>query len=379
MDMSGFSGTVTFGGSEPWFSVDVSSVAFSIGSLEIRWYGIFIAVGLLLALLYAMHYAKSFGIDNDRMMDVCFLSIIIGVIGARLYYVVFNYQKEFAGQPFSEVFRIDKGGLAIYGGIIFGLLSGYFLCKWRKIRALPMLDLASIGFLIGQSIGRWGNFTNQEAFGCNTTLPWGMYSSATNAYLSSASSQLSQMGVAVDPTQPVHPCFLYESIWCLVGFLFIHFVLRKHRRYDGQIFLTYLLWYGLGRFWVEELRTDSLMMGPYRISRFIAGICVVGAAILLVVFRKRRSIFGEEGLRLQLAAEAEEKERRKAAKNARCAQQAVTEPADECGAADVESESGEAVPATEPADECGATDVESESDEAVPATEPAIDDHPTDR
>ena len=134
-------------------------------------------------------------------------------------------------------------------------------------------------------------------------------------------------------------------------------MLRKHRRYDGQIFLTYLLWYGLGRFWVEELRTDSLMMGPYRISRFIAGICVVGAAILLVVFRKRRSIFGEEGLRLQLAAEAEEKERRKAAKNARCAQQAATEPAGECGAADVESESGE----------------------AVPATEPAIDDHPTDR
>lgn len=314
--MSGFSGTVTFGGSDPWLSVDVRAVAFTIGSLEIRWYGIFIAAGLLLALLYAMHYARSFGVDDNRMTDVCFLSIIIGVIGARAYYVVFNYQKEFAGQPFSEVFRIDKGGLAIYGGIIFGLLSGYFLCKWRKVRALPMLDLASIGFLIGQTFGRWGNFTNQEAFGCNTSLPWGMYSSATNAYLTGVSSDLAQMGVTVDPTQPVHPCFLYESIWCLIGFLFLHFVLRKRRRYDGQIFLCYLLWYGLGRFWIEELRTDSLMMGPYRISRFIAGICVIGAAILLLVFRKRRSVFGEAGLNAQLAAEAEAKAARIAAKAA---------------------------------------------------------------
>lgn len=352
--MSGFSGTVTFGGSDPWLSVDVNAVAFTIGSLEIRWYGIFIAAGLLLALLYAMHYARSFGVDDNRMTDVCFLSIIIGVIGARAYYVVFNYQKEFAGLPFSEVFRIDKGGLAIYGGIIFGLLSGYFLCKWRKVRALPMLDLASIGFLIGQAFGRWGNFTNQEAFGCNTSLPWGMYSSATNAYLTSVSSDLASMGVTVDPTQPVHPCFLYESIWCLIGFLFIHFFLRKRRRYDGQIFLFYLFWYGLGRFWIEELRTDSLMMGPYRISRFVAGICVITAAILLIVFRKRRSVFGEAGLAAQLAAEA-------AAKAAKAAKSA--EPAEvpaELESGEPESESDE--PAEAPAE--SAPEAEAESEDA---------------
>ena len=359
--MSGFSGTVTFGGSDPWLSVDVNAVAFTIGSLEIRWYGIFIAAGLLLALLYAMHYARSFGVDDNRMTDVCFLSIIIGVIGARAYYVVFNYQKEFAGQPFTEVFRIDKGGLAIYGGVIFGLLSGYFLCKWRKIRALPMLDLASIGFLIGQAFGRWGNFTNQEAFGCNTSLPWGMYSSATNAYLTSVSSDLASMGVAVDPTQPVHPCFLYESIWCLIGFLFIHFFLRKRRRYDGQIFLFYLFWYGLGRFWIEELRTDSLMMGPYRISRFVAGICVITAAILLIVFRKRRSVFGEAGLAAQLAAEAAAK----AAKAAKSAEPAESETI----------ESTESTESTEP-DEPDEANEPDESTEPTESAEPTESNEP---
>lgn len=311
--MGGFSGTVTFGGSDPWFSVDINAVAFSIGSLEIRWYGIFIATGLILALLYAMHYAKSFGVDSDRMIDAVFIGIICGVIGARAYYVVFNYD-EFAGQPFTKLFMISEGGMAIYGGVIFGLVSGYFLCKWRKIKPLAMIDLASLGFLIGQILGRWGNFTNQEAFGSNTTLPWGMFSANTKAYLTSVQGELAAMGVTVDPNMPVHPCFLYESLWNLIGFLFLHFYVRKHRKYDGQIFLLYVFWYGLGRFWIEGLRTDSLMMGPYRVSQFLAGACVIVAGILLLVFRKRRSVFGEEGLAKQLAEEAAEKERRLAEK-----------------------------------------------------------------
>ena len=360
--MNGFSGPVTFGGSNPWLTLDINAVAFTVGSLEVRWYGVFIGVGLLLALLYAMHYAKSFGVDGDRMMDVAFLSIVIGVIGARLYYVVFNYN-EFKGQPFVETLKIYKGGLAIYGGIIFGLLSGYFLCKWRKIQPLAMLDLASIGFLIGQMLGRWGNFTNQEAFGCNTTLPWGMYSSATNNYLSSVQSQLAAMGITVDPTQPVHPCFLYESLWCLIGFLFLHFFLRKRRQYDGQIFLVYLLWYGLGRFWIEELRTDSLMMGPYRVSRFVSGICVIGAAVLLIVFRKRRSVFGEAGLTAQLAAEAAAK----AAKANAPATVADAEPAVPVEAAEQAAQNDAAEESDVPPESAPEAKAEGEPDSASPS------------
>ena len=317
--MNGFSGTVYFGGSPevsgstPWFSVDISSVAFSIGSFEVRWYGILIGLGLLLAMLYAFKYAKKFGIDGDRMIDVVFLSVIAGVIGARLYYVLFNLE-EYRSRPFVDIFKIYEGGLGIYGGIIGGMLVGYFLCKWRKVHPLAMLDLASLGFLIGQGIGRWGNFINQEAFGCNTDLPWGMYSSATNTYLTSQKAALAAQGVEVNPLAPVHPCFLYESLWCLAGFVLLHIFAQKWKKYDGQIFLLYMLWYGAGRFWIEELRTDSLMMGPYRISRFVAGICVIGSIILLIALRKRRSVFGEEGLRLQMEAIAAQKAENEAKK-----------------------------------------------------------------
>lgn len=311
----GFSGTVNFGSTanDPWLSVDISSVAFSIGELHIRWYGILIGLGMLLAILYVSKYARSFGVDSDRLLDVALVSIVVGVLGARLYYVVFNLD-EFIGEPWTEIFNIPDGGLAIYGGIIFGVLAGWLLCKWRKVNILPALDLAACGFLIGQCIGRWGNFTNQEAFGINTNLPWGMYSTRTNYYLVMMRSVLDNLGMDVDPTKPVHPCFLYESLWCLLGLILLHFVVRKRRQYDGQMFLLYVLWYGLGRFWIESLRTDSLMFGPYRASQMVAVICVVTALILLRVFRKRRSIFGEEGLKLQLAAEAEAKELKLAAK-----------------------------------------------------------------
>jgi len=318
--MNGFSGTVSFGSSSssPWFSLDINAVAFSIGQFEIRWYGILIGLGLLLALLYAFRNAERFGIDGDRMTDVVFLSVIIGIIGARAYYVIFNYS-EYAGRSFLDLFKIYEGGLGIYGGIIAGMLAGYFLCKWRKVHPLAMLDLASIGFLIGQGIGRWGNFMNQEAFGSNTTLPWGMYSQSTHDYLASVQSTLAAQGVTVDPSLPVHPCFLYESIWCLLGFLLLHIFSKKWKQYDGQIFLLYMLWYGAGRFWIEELRTDSLMMGPYRVSRFLAGAFVLASIVLLIVFRKRRSIFGAEGLRLQNEAIEAEKAKKAEEKSAKTA------------------------------------------------------------
>lgn len=308
-----FSGPVYFGGNpdtgSPWFSVDINSVAFSLFGREIKWYGIIIGLGLVLAMLYAFRRCKKFGIDADKMLDVILLGVIAGIIGARAYYVIFAWD-EYAGRSFWDIINISQGGMAIYGGVIGGLGVGYLACKWRKVCPLPMLDLASMGFLIGQGVGRWGNFMNQEAFGGNTTLPWGMYSAGTNRYLTSLSAQ----GVNVDPTMPVHPCFLYESIWCLLGFLLLHIFSKKFKKYDGQIFLLYILWYGLGRCVIEGLRTDSLMFGPYRISQLLAGLCVVVAAILLFVFRKRTVIFGEEGLEAQLAAEAAAKEAKLAAK-----------------------------------------------------------------
>ena len=306
--------TVNFGGVlDPWFSVNINPVAFEIGGIAVRWYGIFIGIGMILAVMYACRYAKQFGVDGDRMIDVAVLSILIGVLGARLYYVLFNLG-EYKNASLWDILNIRDGGLAIYGGIICGLLSAWGLCKWRKIKVLPMLDLGAIGFLIGQGLGRWGNFTNQEAFGCNTDLPWGMYSLRTNHYLTMHRLELLEQGIVVNPAQMVHPCFLYEFLWCLLGFLLIHFVVRKRRQYDGQILLLYIFWYGLGRFWIESLRTDSLMWGPYRISQLIAGVCVFVAGILLWSFRKRRSVFGEEGLKLQLAEEAVLKEQKAAAK-----------------------------------------------------------------
>ena len=310
----GFSGPVYFGGNpdaggSPWLTVDVDSVAFSLFGRDIMWYGILIGVGLILAVLYAFRRCRKFGIDSDKMLDVVIVGVIAGIIGARAYYVLFAWD-QYKGRSFWDIINISEGGLAIYGGVIFGLLFGYLACRWRKVRPLPMLDLACLGFLIGQGVGRWGNFMNQEAFGSNTSLPWGMYSEGTNRYLTSLVNQ----GYEADPLAPVHPCFLYESIWCLLGFLLLHIFSKKWKKYDGQIFLLYLLWYGFGRFFIEGLRTDSLMWGPYRISQLLAAACVIGSAILLIVFRKRREIFGEEGLKLQLAEEALLAEEKKAIK-----------------------------------------------------------------
>lgn len=315
--MKAFNGPVYFGANPangtPLFSIDVNAVAFTLGSFEVRWYGIFIALGILLAILYANFHARKFGVDPDKLIDVAIGSIIVGIIGARAYYVVFNFD-EYRNNLW-DIFKINEGGLAIYGGIVFGLLAGYLFCKLMKIRFLAGFDLAGLGFLIGQCLGRWGNFANQEAFGSNTTLPWGMYSSNTQNYLSMVKFDLADQGIIVDPTLPVHPCFLYESLWCLIGFIALHFF-AKRKKYDGQICLMYVAWYGLGRFWIEGLRTDSLMIGPFRVSQLLAALLVLASVTILVWLHKIKynNVFGEEGLKLQLAQEAEAKELAKAQK-----------------------------------------------------------------
>lgn len=263
--------------------MEINRVAFTVFGVPIYWYGVCIALGLLLGMLYAFRYAKSYGIDADRMVDVIFVSTIAAIIGGRAYYVAtapFEYQSVW------EMIDIRLGGVAIYGGVIGAFLMGALMCRLRKVPMLPMFDLAAQGFLIGQCIGRWGNFFNQEAFGGNTTLPWGMISENTQQYLQSVQQTLAAQGMTVDPSMPVHPTFLYESIWCGLGFLLL-WRYSKHRRFHGEMTLLYVMWYGFERFFVEGLRTDSLMVGNVRISQAVAALSVVAALVAWVVLRRK--------------------------------------------------------------------------------------------
>lgn len=257
----------------------VDRVAVSIGGFNIYWYGVIIAAGMLLAMLYAFHYADDFGINSDRLIDVVLVGAVMAIVCARIYYVAFA---PFEYDSLWDMIDIRQGGIAIYGAVIGAFVFGGLMAKIRKIPILPLFDLVGVCFLIGQGVGRWGNFVNQEAFGCNTTLPWGMYSEGTYAYLSGVQSTLAAQGVTVDPAMPVHPTFLYESLWCLAGFVMLTLLLKK-RRFNGELFLLYIIWYGLGRFWIEGLRTDALMLtANLRTSQLVALISVAVAAVLLV-------------------------------------------------------------------------------------------------
>lgn len=262
------------------FTIDPT--AFSIGNFEVQWYGIIIAVGLLLAVLYCFPRMKRFGLDADRASDVVIGGVIGGIIGARLYYVLpkwDEYQQATFKDTFLAVINTRNGGLAIYGGIIGAVLVGLVMCKIRKVKVIPMLDVAAIGFLIGQGIGRWGNFVNQEAFGTNTDFILGM----TGGRIQTAAAAMSDMNW----NEPVHPCFLYESIWCLLGFVLLAFW-SKRRKYDGQLILMYMAWYGLERSIVEGLRTDSLMVGNIRISQALSAVLFVTSVILQLIFFLQR-------------------------------------------------------------------------------------------
>lgn len=274
------SNTVVFPGLG--LQMEVNRVAFTLFGMEIYWYGLILATGLMVGILIGYAKAKKFGINADRMTDVILVTTVLAVICARLYYVVFypgNYE------TLADVFNFRDGGLAIYGSVIGAFFFGWLMCRARRVPTLAMLDLASIGFLAGQGIGRWGNFANQEAFGTNTTLPWGMYSAQTEAYLRSVSGELAAQGITVDPTAPVHPTFLYESLWCLLGMVLL-LCYVKHRKYDGEILLLYIAWYGAERCVVEGLRTDSLMWGSVRISQLVAGLSCVAALAVWYVGRR---------------------------------------------------------------------------------------------
>ncbi|MDD3428853.1 MAG: prolipoprotein diacylglyceryl transferase [Oscillospiraceae bacterium] len=270
----------------------INRVAFTVGSMPVYWYGVIIASGMLLAVLFAYYNAKKFGIDADRMLDVIMLGIVAGVVCARLYYVAFQIENY---HSLWDVINVRDGGLAIYGGVLGAFGIGCLLCKWRKIKILPMFDLTAMGFLIGQGIGRWGNFFNQEAFGSNTTMPWGMYSDGTHNYLAAMQETLAQQGIIVDPSMPVHPTFFYESVWCLAGFFLLAWYMKK-RRFDGEITLLYGIWYGAERAVVEGLRTDSLMWGSFRVSQMLAIVIVIVCSVLWVLGYKRAQRLLAQGI-----------------------------------------------------------------------------------
>ena len=290
---------------------DLPSVAFTIGSYDIHFYGIIIAFGFMLAVLYGGRMAYKWRMSLDGMTDVLIWGTVFGIVCARAYYVIFEWSY-YSAHP-AEIVQIWNGGLAIYGGIIGAFLFGGLACKWRKVPMLPMFDLAAMGFLIGQCLGRWGNFFNQEAFGCNTTLPWGMYSEATHDYLMGSTVTVPK-GTIIDPNLPVHPTFLYESIWCLVGFVLLTRYIKK-RKFNGDITLRYLIWYGAGRFWIEGLRTDSLYLFHWtlfgqriRVSQALSLVMVLVCAGILVYQFKVKKADGSNLFvkRVQQTTEAEE-------------------------------------------------------------------------
>lgn len=274
---------------------DADPTAFTIFGLEIQWYGLIITLGMFLAIIYAFSQMKRYGIDSDRAVDAVIGGIIGGIIGARLYYVILewdNYKDNLA-----DIFNIRLGGLAIYGGIIGALLIGGIVAKLRKVKLMPMLDIVGQGFLIGQCLGRWGNFFNQEAFGCNTDSIFGMTGGRIQSWISSNyinTNCYNNLKVELSPDAPVHPCFLYESVWCLIGFVILAIAARKMRKFDGQIFLMYTAWYGLGRAFIEGLRTDSLCIGNVRISQALAIICTVTSVLLLIIIGSKVKRMGSD-------------------------------------------------------------------------------------
>jgi len=274
---------VFFAGLERSFTVH--STALEIGGFTIQWYGVIIAFGFLLAVLFGGRMAFKWKMNLDKMVDVLIGGTIGGVLGARLFYVIFNWNP---GQSFFDIFRIWEGGLAIYGGIIGGLLGAFIVTRFNKLNFMNLMDLAGMSFLIGQGIGRWGNFTNQEAFGTNTALPWGMRSAQTAAYIAHNQALFAQRGIVADASQYVHPTFLYESLWVLLGFGLLYLFCRHWRTFSGQLILLYGVWYGLGRFFIEGLRLDALFIGAtnIRISQLISGLLVLGCLAAFIYFTR---------------------------------------------------------------------------------------------
>ena len=230
-------------------------IAFTIAGIEVRWYGVLIAFGMMLGVLIACKRAPKHSFKEDDVLDVCLWMLPMGVLGARIYYVIFNLEYY---HSFADAVNIRAGGLAIHGGLIFGMITVLLVCRHKGINPLNMLDLLFASVALGQAIGRWGNFFNGEAHGGPTDLPW---------------------GIIVDG-QKVHPTFLYESIWCLILFFALSWFDKNKSTAHGQTTALYMIFYSLERFFVEALRTDSLMIGPFKQAQVISLLAIICGVIL---------------------------------------------------------------------------------------------------
>ena len=262
----------------------VNKVAFTLpilGGLEIRWYGLIITVGMILAVLYAWLRTKEIGVSFDDLLDYAIFAILSGVLGARLYYVIMKGGYTSLG----EIFAIWNGGLAIYGGVIGGALAVYGVCRYKKMSFGKMADCIIPGVMIAQALGRWGNFFNGEAHG-------GVVAEGSPLYFLRMGLYPNEIA-GVSGMAYVHPTFFYESAWNVIGFVLIN-LLYKKKSFDGEVLFWYMAWYGFGRMFIEGLRTDSLMLGPFRISQLIGFLCfIVGTAMVIsmrvIAYRKGKA------------------------------------------------------------------------------------------
>ena len=254
--------------------ISFNKVALSLfGTIEVRWYGIIMVTGIILAFLYAYYRSKHEGVSFDDLLDYAIFTVLSGIVGARLYYVITSGQK----YTFGEIFAIWNGGIAIYGAIIGGATALLCVSLYKKIKWQKAFDMVCPGVMIGQIVGRWGNFFNGEAYG---------ESPAEDSLLYFMRMELRHEGWS--NSYICQPTFLYESLWNLIGFLIIN-ALYKKKKFDGQVFLMYITWYGFGRMFIEGLRTDSLMVGTFRISQVVAFLCFVVGFALLVYLGVRAS------------------------------------------------------------------------------------------
>ncbi|QUH26780.1 prolipoprotein diacylglyceryl transferase [Serpentinicella alkaliphila] len=241
-------------------------IAFEFFGIQVAWYGIIISIGIILGVIVATKRAVKVGLHEETIIDMCLIAIPLAIIGARAYYVIFKW--DYYSQNIFQIFKIREGGLAIHGAVLAGVLGGYLFCKYRKIDFLTLADVCAPSIILGQAIGRWGNYFNQEAYGRPTDLPWAIEING----------------------EMVHPTFFYESMWNFVVFIFLIYYTKK-KKYNGQIFLLYLALYSLGRFFIEGLRTDSLMIGPLRVAQLISISLILIAVIGMKVLNSRKNTY----------------------------------------------------------------------------------------
>ena len=269
----------------PHLGIEIASLGkgITIGGFTIAFYGMIIAFGMVMGYLMTAFQAKRTGQEPDLYLDLALWDIVFAVIGARIYYVVFSW--DYYKDNLSQIFNTRGGGLAIYGGVIAGVITTIIFGKVRKQNFFQLLDTACVGLITGQIIGRWGNFCNREAFGGYTDGLFAMQLKESDVAPSNLTHAVLKHIVEIDGTRyiQVHPTFLYESLWN-VGVLVVLLLFTKHRKYNGQIFLIYLLGYGLGRVWIEGLRTDQLIFfgTGVAVSQVLSGVLVVASAGILI-------------------------------------------------------------------------------------------------